>query len=127
FTNLTPFTHFYASVPGQTVGYVLTLTVDDARGGQKSIQRDVVLTANSAGQQLVVQLQQTHACGCRTMTVFSRTPAVAGQVNGTSGVYCEAAGVDPTKLPQYPGCRALTAQQIEQLPARERCPQGRVA
>src|SRR5207249_791767 len=80
FTNLTPFTHFYASVPGQTVGYVLTLTVDDARGGQKSIQRDVVLTANSAGQQLVVQLQQTHACGCRTMTVFSRTPAVAGQV-----------------------------------------------
>jgi hypothetical protein len=34
FSDLTPFSHFYAGEPGQAVRYVVTVMVEDARGAR---------------------------------------------------------------------------------------------
>lgn len=92
FGDLTPFSHVYASVPGQTATYVLTVTVDDARGGRTTVQRDIVVTDAD------VLVQQTHDCGCNKMDIFS----VAGN---NSFTFCRRDGGGAPPFP--PGCVAV--------------------
>jgi hypothetical protein len=94
-TGLTPFTHFYGGKAGETVSYILSVTAEDARGGQTTVQRDVAVAEDTAlAQQTTGVVQQTHDCGCEKMDIFSMA--------FNSFTYC---GDVPTAA-VYPGCVA---------------------
>ena len=113
-SDLSPFTHTYAGVPGRTTTYVVTLTAEDARGGQVAVERDVMV--DETNDTTDVEVRQTHDCGCRQMAIFAR--AVIGTTRST---YC------------MPG--ALTEEQLKALVpgailvrnprGEEACPPGR--
>jgi hypothetical protein len=105
--NLCSFTHSYEGVPDETATYVVTLTLDDSRGGEVTVQRDVVVKQGVHGF-FVAQLRVTHDCGCTEMDIFS----AAGF---SSFVYCIPGAAPPAP----PGCMAV-ANPV----GAEACPAG---
>ena len=109
--DLSPFAHVYTSVPGQITTYVAAFTVEDARGGSTTVQRDVVVDAT--GEALAINVLQTHDCGCEEMRIFSRA-------NTDTFTYCSGGGA-----PAEPGCRAVVDPgACPQFQTAFRCPLG---
>lgn len=116
FPDLTPFTHVYAGAQGQKVNYVVTVTVDDARGGRTTAQRQITVNVPTVGRS-EVRVTRPSECGCTKMDIFS----VAGLDSFT---YCQQGAMPPPS----PGCVAVgNPAGVEACPADTtpfQCPLG---